>query len=149
MEWMKGVCGWYERTVEGFDLGKEPIKPTPLEIQLSKLFEPSFLVYLRVVGELSSLDETEYDRVFEPGQNGTDPIEREGISGERVVGLHSWESGGGGGEGKGDGRGCSSLDPYLYQLLRWTSQCPLSVSPIDHVSFSMAAGQCCSRGGPK
>jgi len=33
---------------------------------------------LRVTGELSTLNETEYDRVFEPGRNGRDPIEREG-----------------------------------------------------------------------
>jgi len=65
----------YKRTVKAFDLSKEPIKPTSLEIQLSYPFEPSFLVYLRVVGKLSTFDETEYDCVFEPGQDGA--IQRE------------------------------------------------------------------------
>ena len=99
----RGCVLIYERTVEGLDLGKEPIKPTSLEIQLPKLFEFSFLVYLRVVSKLSTLDETEYDRVFEPGQNGTDSIEREGVSGECVVGLHGWEPGRMEGEGMGAG----------------------------------------------
>ena len=62
--------------MEGFDFGKEPTKPTSLELQSSGFLEPSLLVYLRVVSGLSMLDETEYDRVFELGQNGADPIER-------------------------------------------------------------------------
>ena len=53
------------RTVESLDFGKEPLKPTTLEIQLVELLEGPFLVYLRVVGELSALDETEDDCVFE------------------------------------------------------------------------------------
>ena len=91
MEWMTGISRWvYPRklTVERLSLGKKPIKPTPLEIQLPKLLKAPLLVYLRVVGELSTLDETEDDRIFEPSEDGTNPIEREGVSGERVVGLH-------------------------------------------------------------
>ena len=91
-----GVAWWIwivQRTMERLGLGKEPIKPTPLEIQPSKLFESPLLVYLRVMRELSTLDETEYDRVLEPGQNGTNPIEREGVSGEGVVGLHAGDTG--------------------------------------------------------
>ena len=57
-------CG---RTLEGFDLGKEPIEPTPLELQSPEFFEPSLLVYLLVVNKLNALDETEYDTLFEPG----------------------------------------------------------------------------------
>ena len=81
--------------MEDFDFGKEPTKPTSLELQSSGFLEPSLLVYLRVVSGLSMLDETEYDRVFELGQNGADPIEREGISGKRIVELHGWEPRGG------------------------------------------------------
>ena len=76
--------------MERLDLSKEPFKPTSLEIQLSEFFESPLLVYLGVVGELSTFDETEDDRVFEPSQDGTDPIEGEGIPGEHIVGLHGW-----------------------------------------------------------
>ena len=53
--------------MEGFDLGKEPIKSTSLELQSPESFEPSLLVYLLVVNKLNALDETEYDTLFEPG----------------------------------------------------------------------------------
>ena len=114
----------YERTVEGFNLGQEPIKPASLELQYPKFFEPSLLVYLRIVSKLSTLDETEYDGVFEPGQNGTDPIEREGVSGERIVGLHDLESGGGR-EGEGMGAG---IPPWTVLI------------PIPPLSFPVPLG---------
>ena len=76
--------------MERLGLSKEPIKPASLEIQLSKLFETSLLVYLRVVGKLGTLNETEDDCVFEPGEDRANPIEREGVFGESVVGLHGW-----------------------------------------------------------
>ena len=91
--------------MERFGLGKEPIKPTPLEIQPPEFFEATLLVYLRVMGKLSTLDKTEDDRVLKPGQNGTNPVEGEGIPGERVVGLHSWRPGG---EGEEMGAGIAS-----------------------------------------
>ena len=138
--WWVGFA-FCRRTVEGFDFSKEPIKPTSLELQSPEFFEPSLLVYLRVVSKLSALDETEYDRVFEPGQNGTDPIEREGISGERIVGLHGWEPGGGGeGEGMGAGvppraRTYTCTNPFVGFAVSSDS-----VSPIDHVSSGAAWG---------
>lgn len=87
---MRVCCGSksHKRTVESLGLGKKPIKPTSLEIQPSKLFESPLLVYPWIMGELSTLDETKDDRIFKPSQDGTNPIEGEGISGERVIGLH-------------------------------------------------------------
>jgi hypothetical protein len=74
--------------VERLGFGKEPIKPTPLEIQTPKFFEPPLLIYPRVMGELCTLDKTEDDRILEPSQDGTNPIEGEGVPGEHIVGLH-------------------------------------------------------------
>ena len=97
---MIGGSVLHERTMERLGFGKEPIKPAPLEIEASKLFKAPLLVYPRVVGKLSTLDEAEDDRVLKPSQNGTNPIEREGVPGERVVGLHGWRR-----EGRGEGMG--------------------------------------------
>lgn len=83
-----------KHTVEGLGLSEEPFKPTSPEIQFVQLFESPLLVYLRVVGELSTFDETEDDRVFEPSQNGTDSIEGEGVPGEHIIGLHAGYLGG-------------------------------------------------------
>ena len=97
-----------KRTVERLCFSKEPFEPTPLEIQLAELFETSLLVYLRVVGELSAFDETEDDCIFEPSQDGTDPVEGEGVPGEHIIGLHgwlSWKKRGGRGRGRICARG--------------------------------------------
>lgn len=83
-----------KRTVESLNLGKEPIKPASLEIQPFELFESPLLVYPRVVSELGALDETEDDCVFEPSQDGANSFEGEGVSGERIIGLHGWLPGG-------------------------------------------------------
>lgn len=83
-----------KRTVESLCLGKEPIKPTPVEIQRSKLLESPLLVHPWVVSELSAFDETEDDCILEPSQDRTDSIEGEGISGGRIIGLHGWLPGG-------------------------------------------------------
>ena len=85
-----------KRTMKRLDLSEEPIEPTPPEIQLPELVKGPLLVYLWVVGKLSTLNETEDDCVFEPSQNGTNPVEREGVPGEPVVGLHDWRVEGGG-----------------------------------------------------
>jgi hypothetical protein len=45
------------------------------------------------MGKLSTLDEAEDDSVLEPSQNGADPVERERISGEHIIGLHGWPPG--------------------------------------------------------
>ena len=54
------------------------------------------LVYLGIVGKPSTRDAAEDDRIFEPGQNRTSAIKREGL-GERVVGLYDREP-----EGEGE-----------------------------------------------
>jgi hypothetical protein len=82
--------------VKPFDFREKPIKPASLEIQPSKFFESPLLVYPRVVSELSAFDETEDDRIFEPSQDRTNSIEGEGISGDHIIGLHGWLSGGSG-----------------------------------------------------
>ena len=133
---MFGFCGC---TMEGFDLCKEPIKSTSLELQSPEFFEPSLLVYLLVVNKLNMLNETKYDSLFEPGQNGTDHIEREEISGERTVGQHGWGSGGGG-EEEGIGAGtppwtCTYMCTSFFIGFVVPSN---SVSPIDHMSSSAA-----------
>ena len=80
--------------MEGFGLGEEPIKPTSLEIQPSKLFKSPLLVHLRVGSELSTFNETEDDCVFEPSQDRTNPVKGERVSRGRIVGLHGWLVGG-------------------------------------------------------
>ena len=84
----------HKRTVESLGLGKEPIKPTPVEIQRFKLLESPLLVHPRVVSELSTFDETEDDCVFKPSQDRTNSVEGERISGGRIIGLHGWLPGG-------------------------------------------------------
>jgi len=71
-----------ESPVEEFGLVRERIKSTSVKIQPAK-FEPSLLAHLQVTGELSTLNETKPDCVFEPDQNETEPLERGG-SLERV-----------------------------------------------------------------
>ena len=100
-----------KRTVESFGLGKEPIKPTSLEIQLPKLFKGTLLVHFWVVGKLSTFDEAEDNCVFEPSQDRTNPVEGERVSGGRVIGLHDWLPGG---DGERTVGGISRLTWYLY-----------------------------------
>ena len=100
--------------MESFGLGKKPVKPTSLEIQFSKLFESTLLVYLWVVGELGTLDETEDDRIFEPNQDGANPIEGEGVSGESIIGLHDWLPGEG--ERVVGGGICARTGTYTHSL---------------------------------
>ena len=107
--------------MEGLSLGKEPIKPASLEIQGSKLLESPLLVYLWIVSELSTLDETEDNRIFEPSEDGTNPFEGERVSGERIVGLHDWLPAGREGERMGGG---VVLELVLISILRLSSQCP-------------------------
>lgn len=90
--WNKSVGSELQKrlTVESLGFGEEPFKPASLDIHLVELLKGSPLVYLRVMGELGTLDEAEDDCVLEPSQDGADPIEGEGIPGEHIVGLHGW-----------------------------------------------------------
>lgn len=68
---MMGTYGWgiWGHTVERLGFGKEPVKPTSIEFHLVEFFESTLVVYLGVVGELSTFNETEDDCVFEPSQD--------------------------------------------------------------------------------
>ena len=52
-------------------------------------------MYPWIVDGLSTLGERDDDCASEPSENGVNPIEREGVPGERVVGLYGRRPGGG------------------------------------------------------
>ena len=74
--------------MEYLSFSQEPLKPTPFKPKAFKFFENATLVYLWVMSELSTLYEREDDRVLEAGKDGSDPVQRERVFREHVVGLH-------------------------------------------------------------
>ena len=74
--------------MESLGFFQKPLEPTPFKLENFEFLENAPLINLRVVSKLSALYERKYDRVFETGKNRSDPIQREGILREHVVGLH-------------------------------------------------------------
>ena len=76
------------RAMERLSFFQEPLKPTPFKSEIFKLLENMTVIYPRVVRELGTFYERENDRVFEAGKDGSDPLQRERVFRESVVGLH-------------------------------------------------------------
>lgn len=76
-----GRANWGRwRTMEDLGLLQEPLEPAPVKLEFLEFRENTTLVNLGIVSELCSLDEREYDGVFEAGEDGPDPLEGERIS---------------------------------------------------------------------
>ena len=58
---------------------QEPLEPAPMKAEVGELFERTSLVDSRIVGELSSLDQGEYDRVLQSDEHRSDSGQRERI----------------------------------------------------------------------
>jgi hypothetical protein len=67
---------------------QEPLKPAPFKPEVFKFLENTTVIYPGVMSELSTLYERENDRVLEAGKDGSNPVQRERVFREHVVGLH-------------------------------------------------------------
>jgi hypothetical protein len=75
-------------TVESLSFFQKPLEPTAFEIEGLELLENTALINLGIVSKLSAFYERKDDGVFETSEDGPDPIKRERILGEHIVGLH-------------------------------------------------------------
>jgi hypothetical protein len=66
--------------VEYLGLFQEPLEPTPVKLESLEFLENTTLVNPGIVSKLCTLYEREYDGVFEAGEDGPNPLERERVS---------------------------------------------------------------------